>query len=429
MSGVRVEVPGDKSISHRMLILAALSDGPSRLKGVPESLDVASTVRCLRSLGARIDLEAGESTVEGSTPWRSPAGPLDCGNSGTTARLVTGLAAGLGLRAEIRGDRSLNSRPMDRIVYPLQAMGARILYEGEVDRLPVRIEPRSSGDLRRLRYRPRVSSAQVRGALLLAAITARSDLEILDRGRPRDHTERLLSHMGAPITASQTDGGDRVRLRASGWQGSLRPLNATVPGDVSSAAFLVVAGLLGNRGVVVERVGLNPRRTGFVQVLRRMGARIEAEVSGEEAGEPIGSVRATPGPLTPFEIGPADVPSLVDEIPILVALASRVPGISIVRGAAELRVKESDRLALLASNLTALGVNCDELPDGLEVYGTDVPLQGRVSTRGDHRIAMAFGVLAGLPDSDIEIDQPECVDVSFPGFWRALDDLRHGRAP
>ena len=419
-----LRVPGDKSIAHRLLILASLANGHSRLNGIPESLDVRHTLACLQALGARIeDRGDGCVSVRGPTEWRAPSSALDCGNSGTTARLLTGLLAGLGVEAELRGDPSLSDRPMDRVVYPLQTMGARITYVGLADRLPVRVEGRASGELRALRYRPRVSSAQVRAALLLAALTSRTDLEILDRLRPRDHTERMLRAMGAPVQTEVLEVGERVRFRGSRWNGALQPLDLTVPGDLSSAAFLVVSALVADQSLTVRGVGLNPTRAGFLEVLSRMGAKIAHETAVLLAGEPVGSLSVEPGRLNPFEIGAELIPQLVDEVPALVVLASRVDGLSVVRGAAELRLKESDRISLMVSNLRALGVACEELDDGLRVRGSADPLSGSVRTGGDHRIAMAFGALGSAPGCDIAVDDPECVDVSFPGFWRALDEV------
>ncbi len=419
-----LRVPGDKSIAHRLLILASLADGESSLAGVPESLDVRSTVACLQALGARIkDLGGGHVSVLGPTEWRAPSSPLDCGNSGTTVRLLIGLLSGLGVEAELRGDPSLSDRPMDRVVYPLQAMGARITYVGRADRLPIRVEGRASGELRTLRYRPRVSSAQVRAALLLAALTSRTDIEILDRLRPRDHTERMLRAMGAPVRTDVLEEGERVRFRASRWSGALQPLDVTVPGDLSSAAFLVVSALLSERPLTVRGVGLNPTRAGFLEVLSEMGANISHETETVFSGEPVGRLSVDPGRLSPFEIGAQLVPRLVDEVPALVALASRIDGFSVVRGADELRIKESDRISLLVSNLQALGVACEELDDGLRVRGSVAPLSGTVRTSGDHRIAMAFGALGRAPGCAIVVDDPSCVDVSFPGFWRALEDV------
>ena len=418
-----LKLPGDKSIGHRFLILGALAEGESRLKGVPDSLDVRSTGECLRDLGVDLASDGSETLIRGPASWRSPTHPLDCGNSGTTARLLVGLLSGLGVEARLQGDASLSRRPMDRVVYPLQSMGARIRYLEAPDRLPIQVEKRASGQLRTLRYRPRVSSAQVRGALLLAALASRTDLEILDRLRPRDHTERILASLGAPIDSEADGEGERISLRAAGWDGRLKPLVAEVPGDLSAAAFLIVAALLAQRPVTVRSVGLNPSRTGFLDVLQRMGADVVRTLLAEEAGEPRGDLTVGAAQLRPFGIGESEVPGLVDEVPALAVLASRTAGVSEIRGASELRVKESDRLRLLASNLNAVGVRCEELDDGLRIHGTDSDLAGSITTGGDHRIAMAFGVLAASPGCEIAIDDPACVRVSFPGFWDALDRL------
>ena len=390
---------------------------------------MSSTRDCLRSLGAEFEEDgAGRTVIRGPADWKSPAGPLDCGNSGTTARLLAGLLCGLGLEAELVGDVSLSRRPMDRVVYPLQAMGARISYVGEPDHLPVRVESRASGQLRFLRYRPRVSSAQVRAALILAALGSRTNLEILDRLRPRDHTERILSSMGAPIVSVPDGEGERIQFEASTWGGDLLPLTAEVPGDLSSAAFLVVAGLLLRRPLTIRGVGLNPSRAGFLEVLARMGAEVSKTSPTEEAGEPLGDLSVRADVLRPFSVEEKQVPSLVDEVPALAVLACRTRGVSEIRGAAELRVKESDRLGLLASNLQAVGVRCEELDDGLRIHGTEARLRGGVRTGGDHRIAMAFGVLGVSPDCEIEVDEPDCVRVSYPGFWAEIDRIANQEA-
>jgi 3-phosphoshikimate 1-carboxyvinyltransferase len=423
----QLRVPGDKSVAHRFLILATLADGESTLSGVPASLDVASTIACLRELGAEIeDQGQGRFRVAGPAAWRSPREPLDCGNSGTTARLLTGLIAGLGIEAELKGDPSLSLRPMDRVVYPLQAMGARISYVERADRLPVRLENRASGGLRKLRYRPRVSSAQVRAALLLAALAGRTDLEIIDRLRPRDHTERILRTMGAPVTSEPRESGEKVGFRGASWHRGLAPLDAAVPGDLSSAAFLVVAGLLTGSRVSIEGVGVNPTRTGFLRVLAEMGALVDLAETGTQAGEPVGALTVTASALRPFAVDESLVPQLIDEVPALVALASRVEGVSVIRGASELRVKESDRLALLVSNLRGIGVRCEELSDGLRVHGSSAPLRGIARTGGDHRMAMAFGALGVGPGCSVTVDDAQCVDVSFPGFWDTLTEVASG---
>lgn len=423
-------VPGDKSIAHRFLVLSTLAEGESTLSNVPSSLDVARTMSCLRALGAVFEpLGAGMFRVAGPVSWNPAAQPLDCGNSGTTARLLTGLLAGLGVEAELQGDSSLSERPMDRVVYPLQAMGARITYAGRPDRLPVRVEGRATGGLRSLRYRPRVSSAQVRAALLLAALTGHTDLEIVDRLRPRDHTERILRSMGAPVVSEAAGAGERVYLPAGSWGGSLGPLHASVPGDISAASFLIVAALLAGRPLTLRAVGLNPTRAGFLRVVEEMGAGLEVRETGTQAGEPVGDVSLRPSRLRPFVLQEDLVPQLIDEIPALAILACRVEGVSVIRGAGELRLKESDRLALLASNLGDVGIRCDESEDGLRVHGSATHLEGLARTGGDHRISMAFGVLGSSPGCDIAVDDRDCVNVSFPGFWDALNRVTTGVGP
>lgn len=418
---VTVRPPGDKSISHRALLLAPLAAGTSRLRGLLDSADVRRTAAALRAVGAAVPAELGaEVGVEGPARFRDAGDPIDCGNSGTTARLFLGLAAGLGLEARLDGDASLRTRPMDRVVYPLQAMGARIDYEGRRGHLPVRLRARATGSLRTLRHRPKVASAQVKSCVLLAGLADRVAVEVREPGRSRDHTERLLRAMGAPIEFGPDGEGARAALEPRGWDGVLRPLDVRIPGDPSSAAFLGAAALLAGRGIRLEGVSLNPTRTGWLAVLRRMGVEVREEVRRREAGEPVGDLALEPAGLGAFEIGPAAVPGLLDEIPVLAVLAARAEGVSRLRGAAEARVKESDRLSLVARNLKRLGVRCREMPDGLEVEGRDGPLAGEVETGGDHRIAMAFAALGAEPGARIRVDDPGCVEVSFPGFWDAL---------
>lgn len=420
----RCRVPGDKSIAHRALILAPLASGRSILRGIPTGRDVQSTVHAMRALGADFRSQGeGVLAVEGGLEATGPSAPIDCGNSGTTARLLAGLLAGLGVPGELDGDESLRRRPMDRVVYPLQAMGAPIRYLGERGTLPIRFDGRASGALRPLRHVPRISSAQVKSALLLAGLTGGTRVDVIESQQSRDHSERLLSWMGAPVEVDTKEDRVRVSLDPEGWHRPLRPLDLDVPGDLSSAAFLIVAALLTGRDLVVEGVGLNPTRTGLLDILRSMGAGVHTELEGSAASEPWGSVRVEAADLRPFRIAPAMVPRLLDEIPALAVLAARIPGTSMIEGAAELRHKESDRLGLTARNLDRLGVDCDETPDGLRIRGSATPLSGLVETGGDHRLAMAFGVLARLPGMEIAVQEPEAVEVSFPGFWDELDAL------
>lgn len=423
-----MRLPGDKSIAHRALILACLAEGPSRIRRVPSSGDVNSTRRALVALGSSIsNSENGVALVTGPTAWTPSLDRIDCGNSGTTVRLLMGLLVGLGVSVRLTGDESLRKRPMDRVVYPLQSMGGRIQYSEDRDRLPIELEARTTGSLRVLRYRGRVASAQVKSALLLAGLAAGNEVEVREPGVSRDHTERMLASLGAPIEFGPLDdGGARVLLADSAGPVRLPGFDMTIPGDVSSAAFLIAAGLLAGQTVHLEGVGLNRTRTGFLQVLRRMGADIRERIEETRHGEPVGTIDVVPGRLGPFEIRAEEVPALIDEIPMLAILAARATGKSQISGAGELRLKESDRLAALASNLTALGVVCEERPDGLTINGSTRSLSGTVQTGGDHRIAMAFGALGKVPGCAIDVDDRTCVNVSYPGFWADLEIIESG---
>lgn len=417
----RCRVPGDKSIAHRALMMAPFAIGRSVVRGIPMGLDVESTATAMRALGADIrPSDGGALGIEGGLASAARSATIDCGNSGTTARLLAGVLAGLGVRGELDGDASLRRRPMDRVVYPLQAMGAPIRYVGERGSLPIRFDGRASGALRPLRHRSRVPSAQVKSAVLLAGLTGRTRVEVIEPRQSRDHTERLLSWMGAPVRVEAGADPACVSLDPDGWDGCLRPLDLDVPGDFSSAAFLIVAALLSGRDLVVEGVGLNPTRTGLLDVLSAAGAVVHAELEGASATEPWGTVQVLAADLRPFRIAAPLVPRLLDEIPALAVLAARIPGTSVIEGAEELRHKESDRLALMARNLHRLGVECEETDDGLRIQGSTAPLSGVAETGGDHRLAMAFGVLACLPGMQIDVDDPDAVDVSFPAFWDEL---------
>ena len=416
---VSVKVPGDKSIAHRTLMIAALAPGISVIEGLPEAGDVRSTATALVELGVEIEWPVGTGRAVVTPPpiWPGHLATLDCGNSGTSARLLTGLVAGLGLPARIDGDASLRLRPMDRVVYPLQAIGARITYKGDAKCLPIELEARASGDLRVLRYRARISSAQVKSALVLAAVGAGVEFEMWEPGRSRDHTERLLAHLGVPLSFGPDGDGAQLKLDRGG-RARLRPMNVRIPGDPSSAAFLLGVALLGGRALSVEGLMLNPTRTGFLEVLEQMGAEVEIEIRDDWAGEPVGSVSVVPGPLHGVRIEADQIPGLVDEIPLIAVLAARAQGETAISGAGELRLKESDRIAALVENLEAIGGTVQEKPDGLIISGKpDLVPGGIVRTHGDHRIAMAFGAISAVPGSNVEIDDPACVAVSYPTFW------------
>ena len=418
-----LRVPGDKSISHRALLLAALAGGESRIRGILTGEDPQATASILRELGVRVAPLVADAELRiigvGVRGLRAPGRILDCANSGTTARLMLGVLAGQKLEATLTGDESLRRRPMRRVTDPLSRMGARFEPLAAPGRLPLRI---AGGPLHALDYRLPVASAQLKSALLLAGVTGGVPVRLLEPGFSRDHTERMLAAAGCALTSSPERGANRVRLTAA--PAALDPLDVAVPGDFSSAAFPLALALLGGagEGIVLRGIGLNPTRTGLLPVLRRMNARIEVETgSAPEGGEPAGDLIIHASDLTGTEVERQEIPGLIDEVPVLAVLAARARGITRITGAEELRVKESDRLGALAANLSNLGVEVEELPDGLVIDGTDRPLSGAVETRGDHRIAMAFGVLGALAGNAITVDAPAAVGVSYPGFWEMLE--------
>ena len=407
-----VTVPGDKSISHRALILAALGDGRSRLRDVLRSADVESTAGALRRLGAAVPPLAAELHVDGMglRGLHAADGSLDCGNSGTSARLLAGVAAALPGASTFIGDASLSRRPMRRVARPLELMGARIVL-AESGSLPMTVH---GGDLRPLDYASDTASAQVKSAVLLAGLVAGVPVRVVEPAPSRDHTERMLVARGAAVVRE----GNGVSLEPTAH---LAAADLRVPGDPSSAAFLAALAALADGGELrLPGVCLNPTRTGFFHVLTRMGARLRVEDEASVDGDRVGTVVVAPGDLVATRVDGPEVPSLIDELPLLACVAARAVGVTEIRGAGELRVKESDRIAAVVANLRRLGVEAEELPDGLLVQGGRGPLRGRVASHGDHRLAMAFGVLGALDGSDVAIDDPGCVAVSYPDFWRDL---------
>ena len=408
-----VRVPGDKSISHRALILSAVARGSSKIEGILDSADVNSTAEALRALGASIPPLSPKIYVEGRQ-LHTPRAPLDCGNSGTSARLLAGVVAGAGLTATFVGDESLSRRPMRRVAEPLRAMGARVEVAPHGG-LPMTVE---AGRLSGVDYESSTASAQVKSAILLAAVLAGVRATVHEPHLSRDHTERMLAARG--VTVERT--GTSVSVPPAQ---TITPANARVPADPSSAAFFVALAVLGQSSeLLLPDVCLNPTRTGFLSVLRRMGAAIEIRDEREEGGDSIGTLVARSSSLHGVEIAAEDIPSLIDELPLFACVAARASGESVVTGAAELRVKESDRIATIVANLAAIGATAEELSDGFRVTGSDGPLQGQVRTDGDHRIAMAFGVLGAASRDQISVDDPDCVGVSFPGFWKELSRVR-----
>jgi len=418
-----VQVPGDKSISHRVVLLALLADGPCRARGWLVSDDTLASLDAAARLGARVVREADCVTI--TPPSAGPATDLklDCGNSGTTCRLLCGLLAGWlpkGIAVTLTGDASLSTRPMNRVVEPLRAMGADITFLAEPGCLPVRV---AGAQLRGTDHVLSVPSAQVKSALLLAGLSANGVTTISGDGGSRDHTELLLQTMGISCAPIRSD----VDLTV---HGGARPgvFDVQVPGDPSTAAFLqVAAALVPGSDLTTTGLSLNPTRIGAMRVLRRAGVKIEImRPHGPRGGEAIGDVRVRPAALRPLRIEGPDIPALIDEIPVLAVLATGAAGESVITGAGELRVKESDRLAVMADNLRRLGAGVVELPDGLRITGPGRLCGGsshhplRLTTAGDHRIAMALSIAALVTDGESTLDDFTCVAVSFPQFFATL---------
>jgi len=424
---MRIRVPGDKSISQRALILSSLARGESRIRGLLPGGDPASTANVLRALGVGIPAHrewGGEVRIDGLglRGLQSPAGPLDLENSGTGARLLLGVLSGQPMEAIVTGDDSLRKRPMSRVTDPLTTMGARFEALESPGRLPIRVQ---GGELNPLTYSLPVASAQVKSALLLAGLVGGVPITLQEPGRSRDHTESMLRAAGVRIESRAVEEGWGVTVSAP--PDALSPLDTEIPGDISSAAFFILLGLLrtGEEPLVLEGVGLNETRTGLLRVLLRMGGRIRVEnLRGEGQGEPLGDLVVNPSELVGTEVGKDEIPGLIDEVPILAVGALGAKGETRITGAQELRVKETDRIRALVENLRALGVEAEELEDGLVVEGTDRAFSGRIRSFGDHRIAMAFGILGALPGNRIQIDGAEVASVSFPGFWKLLEELR-----
>jgi 3-phosphoshikimate 1-carboxyvinyltransferase len=414
-----VRPPGDKSISHRVLMLASLARGSSELEGLLTGADVKSSARVLRQLGAEIAaLRPGAAVTVRGGRYRRPAGGLYCGNSGTTARLLLGLLAGHSFEARLTGDASLRRRPMRRVTEPLRTMGARIREELG-DALPLTIR---GGHLRPLSYTTPVASAQIKSALLFAGLTGGVAVTLREPYVSRDHTERLFLHLGLGL---ERRAGAIVFEPAA--RAAVPAFRVRVPGDASSAAFLVVAAVLAEGGeLVVENVGVNPTRTGFLVVLARMGAAVDRVNLRDEGGEPVADLVVRPAPLRGTEVSAVEVPTLVDEVPVLAVLASRAQGETVFREVGELRVKESNRLELVAANLRAVGVAAAAEGNDLHVCGARQPPRGRVETARDHRLAMAFAVLGTVPGAAVRLSERTSVAISYPGFFGDLRRIASG---
>jgi 3-phosphoshikimate 1-carboxyvinyltransferase len=413
----RLTVPGDKSISHRALLLSALADGPSRLTNLGPGNDCRSTAACLEQMGIRFERnpdKAGDVVVRGTGLGGlvRPADTLDAENSGTTTRLLLGVLAGHPWSARITGDASLQRRPMRRVMEPLTLMGARL--EACDGRLPIMVH---GGVLHGIEYALPVASAQVKSSVMLAALHAEGVTTIHEPAATRNHTELALAQFGVTVEVV----GERA-VRLAGGQ-RLSPVRFHIPGDPSSAAFwAVAAAALPGSDVIIDDVCLNPTRLGFLDVLRRAGATVEIDAH-DSRGEPVGTMRIRHETLRPVTIAPHEVPGLIDELPVLAALATFGGGLS-VSGAAELRVKESDRIAELVRGLRALGGTAEERPDGFTIDGQRRLQGGVADAAGDHRLAMAFAIAALGAEAPSRVLGAEAVAVSYPGFFVTLEDLR-----
>ncbi|NQV16016.1 3-phosphoshikimate 1-carboxyvinyltransferase [bacterium] len=411
-----ITLPGDKSISHRALMFSALGDGLSRLENLNPGADLKTTQTALSNCG--IEITEKKSVVEvqggGLRPFRQPEHPLYCGNSGTTTRLMLGLLAAHPIHVQFNGDDSLHKRPMDRVFRPLQQMGANVSAR---DRkyLPVMLSGR---DLWALDYELPYASAQVKSAILLAGLHARGQTTVKSPAYSRDHTEQLLKAMGARVTVK----GRQVSIKP--LTKPLKAVDLTIPGDFSAAAFFITAALLvPDSDLIIRKVGINPTRIAFLHAVQEMGANITIANKEKHFGEAVADLRIRSSNLKSIRIHPEHIPNLIDELPLIALLASQAKGETIVRGAAELRVKESDRITSIVSNMSAWGSKIFESEDGFSIEGPTTLRGGAVKTFKDHRIAMTMGVAGLISKLPAVLDNSTCVDISHPGFFEELRNI------
>lgn len=414
-----VEPPGDKSISHRAVILNAIAHGESQITNYLPAADTLSTVGCLRSLGAEIHSNDGEPqslTIRGNGigQLHEPDHVLDAGNSGTTMRLLTGLLSAAPFFSVISGDSSLNSRPMGRLVKPLRLMGAEIWGRDGGNKAPLSI---SGGGLSGIEYSLSVASAQLKSALLIAGLYAEGETIIHQPAPSRDHTERMLQAMGARLAIDDNT--------ITVYPGSLNSIDVRVPGDISSAAYWLTAGTIHPIAKIkVLATGVNPTRTGIVDVLRAMGARLLIGQATVKSGEPIADIQSESSELEAVEIVGSLIPRVIDELPLLALAATQACGKTVIRDAGELRVKESDRIRSTACELSKLGANIEERPDGMVIHGPTPLIGGTCDSHGDHRLAMMLGIAGLISKEGVSIENAAAVNISYPSFWEELDKLR-----
>ena len=414
----RLRLPGDKSISHRAALIAALASGRSEISNFSTARDCASTLGCLRELGISIEDRDGKLFFSGGEQLITLSKPLDCGNSGSTLRILTGVLAGHDLAAELVGDESLSSRPMRRIIEPLELMGAKV--QATDGKAPLKV--RGSRKLSPITYKLPIASAQVKSAILFAGLNAKGKTTVIEPWPTRDHTERLFNGFGVPVTTKHLSVTVEGPARFNG--GAI-----TIPGDISSAAYFVAAAmLLPESRLTIEAVGLNPTRTAFLSVLSSWGAEVSTTDLQTARNEPYGTINVRGGVAgiageNERTLSRSMIPSLIDELPLLAVVGSQIEGGIHIRDAGELRLKESDRLAATALNLRAMGAEVEEFDDGLLVSGATQLRGASIDSHGDHRIAMAFAVAALIADGETEIAGSECVAISFPEFFGLLKSL------
>jgi 3-phosphoshikimate 1-carboxyvinyltransferase len=415
-----IRVPGDKSISHRAVLLASLANGTCVIRGFLPSQDCQSTIEAIRALGISVD-QPEESTliIHGRRGvFQAPEGPINCGNSGTLMRLLSGLLAAQPFESTLVGDESLSSRPMKRVIDPLSKMGAKFRATGPNDSAPLVIQGRK---LKPIEYTLEVASAQVKSAILLAALQTPGKTTIIEPVPTRNHTEKLLDYF--LISSQRQKNRKGYTISIYGGQ-TPESRDFTVPGDISSAAFwLVAAAAQEDSDLLVRDVGLNETRTGILSVLLRMGAKVREVIEEWEHGEPRGEIRIQGGRLRGTVIAGDEIPGVIDELPILAVAAALAQGKTVIRDAKELRVKESDRLAAIAANLLAMGVDVIELEDGLEIQGGAPLIGARVKSYGDHRIAMAFAIAGMFASGTTVVEDTDCISTSYPGFEEQLQNF------
>ena len=412
-----ITVPGDKSISHRALMFLSLANGRSEIRGLSSSQDVQSTLKCLKNLGVEIYRTSDRIIVtgQGLQGLKEPQIILDAGNSGTTMRLLSGILAGQLFESCITGDSSLKKRPMRRIIEPLGRMGAKIF--GKEDQFaPILIRP---SQLQGMTHELEIASAQVKSCILLAGLFARGWTTVIEPTKSRDHTEKLLEYMGADIKIKEN------YVSVHGFS-SLKPVQIQIPGDVSSAAFFIVAAsIVPDSKLVIKNVGVNPTRTGIIDVLNKMNGNIKIENLRIWNNEEVADIVVSSGQLTSMEINAEIIPRVIDEIPILAIAATQIRGEMLIKGARELRVKESDRIHATVANLKRMGAVVEELPDGMVIRGEQQLKGAEIDSFGDHRIAMAFAVAGLVANGETIIRNAECVNISFPDFFQQLEAISH----